>query len=363
MYKMRNAFYLSILAPLLIMMFSACEKDTFKVEGTLSNITGRTIRDVGVQICNEGTSDVLYSTISDNNGKFSIANVEQGYYDILLTADGYITKRVSIHLKDNYASDIILYGLSSISGKVINAMTGIGVDSVSIGFTTDSTINSVAESQVVIKTNLNGAYSLDSFPTGTFRLIIDTPAFFSRIIEGIQMVEGSNNIPDISLLSPPVAGSYKIILTWGFNPQDLDSHLTGPDGSGGREHISYWNPIAADTSCSLDLDDSWRYGPETVSIKGFKDGVYRYSVHNFSDQTNTGVTGIYNSPARVEIYGSEGLLHEFLAPAISDAVGNTWRVFEVSVNENDINIIPVNTYLFAEDDADMEVYKINRNKK
>jgi len=254
-------------------------------------------------------------------------------------------------------------GAASVSGNVIDAETGLGIDSVVVGFTTDTTITNIESAQLIVKTDLYGYYSVDSFPTGTYRVLIDTPGYFPKIVDGIQLISGANVLADLSLVTPPEQGTYQIILTWGFDPSDLDSHITGPDGSGGRIHVCYWNDSTEDGSVRLELDDSWRYGPETITLHNLKDGIYTYSVHNYSDQSANGGAGINMSPALVDLIGADGLITEYKAPPFTDQSGNTWRVFEIGVSGGSIEFSSINTYLFAEDDSDMEAFKINGVEK
>ena len=122
------------------------------------------------------------------------------------------------------------------------------------------------------------------------------------------------------------------MLTWGTSPSDLDSHVTGPGSQGGRFHVYYASSTAP--FANLDLDDTSGEGPETVTITATAaaaQGMYRYSVHNFSTQGSAGAAGIAGSPATVRVYGPTGLLKTYTAPAAGAAGGNTWRVFEITV--------------------------------
>jgi len=51
----------------------------------------------------------------------------------------------------------------------------------------------------------------------------------------------------------------RIVLSWGANPRDLDSHFVGED-----IHVFYGNKSAK--GVNLDCDDTNGYGPETITI-------------------------------------------------------------------------------------------------
>jgi hypothetical protein len=145
------------------------------------------------------------------------------------------------------------------------------------------------------------------------------------------------------------SGSAKITLTWGTNPDDLDSHLTGPpDPSGSatdRFHVYYSNKgsLAAAPFANLDVDDVTSFGPEVVTISKFFPGVYRYSVHHFS-----GSGTIFSSPARVELT-LNGSTQVFVPPDPgTTAIGDdtVWQVFEISVSSTgEATVTPLNNYI------------------
>jgi hypothetical protein len=154
------------------------------------------------------------------------------------------------------------------------------------------------------------------------------------------VANGSVDLP-ISL-SAPVAGA-RIVLNWGGNPRDLDSHLTGPDGGGGRFHVYFSNRNAGEalppvSDCSfeicLNLDDTDGNGPETITVRQVRAGLYRYSVHHFSG-TETICSTASQISVSVVVGAQQALTFQ---PPTSGCVGgasNVWVVFEfdgVSVN-------------------------------
>lgn len=147
------------------------------------------------------------------------------------------------------------------------------------------------------------------------------------------------------VLGSTTAGSAKIRLTWGTNPSDLDSHLTGPvSGSATRFHIYYSNQgtLTGSPFAELDVDDTTSFGPEVTTINRFVAGTYRYSVHHYSGSGN-----IFTSPARVELQ-LNGETRVFTPPSPGTTVLGTnsvWVVFELVVSSTGaVTINPVNTY-------------------
>jgi M6 family metalloprotease-like protein len=133
-------------------------------------------------------------------------------------------------------------------------------------------------------------------------------------------------------LQVPV-GQTRIGLSWGAEPADLDSHLTGPDGYGDRFHVYFWN--LSSESASLDHDDTTSYGPETTTVFSQQAGVYRFSVHDYTDRWETYSTALATSGATVTVYRNEGIVATFRVP---QSPGTLWTVFEMDGQ----TITPVN---------------------
>lgn len=142
------------------------------------------------------------------------------------------------------------------------------------------------------------------------------------------------------------SGQFRVILTWGQNPSDLDSHMTGPSTSTSRWHVYYAAKTAGDM-CGLDVDDTSSFGPETVTCPRtnttgttLRDGVYRYSVHHFSGSSNIGASG-----ASVRLEFANGRVYTYTPPASATYVSynDVWTVFELTVASGSISVAPVNT--------------------
>jgi hypothetical protein len=143
------------------------------------------------------------------------------------------------------------------------------------------------------------------------------------------------------------SGQFRTILTWGENPRDLDSHMTGPAADGSRWHV-YYSAKTAGGQCALDVDDTSSLGPETVTCPptdttgSLQPGVYRYSVHHFSGSENIG-----NSGANVRLEFGNGQTYNFTPPA-GTYVGSrdVWTVFELTLHaDGTSNVAPVNAVM------------------
>jgi uncharacterized protein YfaP (DUF2135 family) len=236
-----------------------------------------------------------------------------------------------------------LIGNAIVTGLVTDSQEGEPVADAVVRFTRGNAFRETT-------TNATGTFNIPDLATGTFTVRITSPNFFEAILENVVITAGTNTIPPVVVAQAPPAGSYRIVLTWGQTPSDLDSHLTGPDGANGRFHV-YFASSSPVPFANLDRDDTTSFGPETVTLEPRHNGIYRYSVHNYSQRNNLADApgGIFNSPARVQVYSSQGLVNTFTAPQPpAGTQANTWRVFEMTRNGTQISITPVNTYVNAD---------------
>jgi len=134
------------------------------------------------------------------------------------------------------------------------------------------------------------------------------------------------------------SGEFRVVLTWGENPYDLDSHLTGPSSStdsSSRFHVYYSSKVH--DVASLDVDDTSSYGPETITVSPpsgsttLRPGIYRYSVHHYAGSNSIGSSG-----ASVRLTLANGTVYTY-APSASLAFSgykDVWTVFELTVAAN-----------------------------
>lgn len=187
------------------------------------------------------------------------------------------------------------------------------------------------------QTDATGVASVTGLPRGQSLLTISANGF-GTITQAAQLSCDAPN--DLAVALSPGAGTagglapgeFRVVLTWGLDPTDLDSHLTGPDAaSASRFHVYYANREAG--ACGLDVDDTLSYGPETVTCPrtgstglGVVPGVYRYSVHHYFGTGNIGSSG-----AIVRLEQGDGSTQYFFPPTSGWTGNNLWSVFELTV--------------------------------
>lgn len=117
----------------------------------------------------------------------------------------------------------------------------------------------------------------------------------------------------------------RVVLNWGANPKDLDSHLVFP-----HNHV-FFNHQKGDAA-NLDVDCVEGFGPETITLQKKKAAVkYLYAVHNYSEGERTGTVSLSNtSRAKVFVYIGASLVRTFTPP--KGKAGNVWVVFGIGEN-------------------------------
>jgi len=137
------------------------------------------------------------------------------------------------------------------------------------------------------------------------------------------------------------SGGMSVVLSWGLNPSDLDSHLFKLDANNVEQYHIYFGDKTNDLD-SLDLDDVTSYGPETVRIQTVDpSSTYLYAVHHYAGTGS--ITG--SSSAQVKVSLDNASSRVFTPPTgESSNLGSYWKVFEI----RDGAIFPCNSNCIVE---------------
>lgn len=329
----------------------------FLVKQAANPIQGNLVGLVKGAILNQGLEGVavkvyLGNTLKANgatnsSGEFSIPVNAGSDYRVLFEKSGYHSinyYNVTIQGSQNTVLQTIMQiddsytGTGIVNGTVYNALNGNYVPEVDLKFRAgiNTQSGSVVKSAV---TDEYGDYSISTLSTGHYTVEASktdyVTTFFSVYCIGGQTLNGQDGV-----ITPILdASEIRVVLTWGSSPSDLDSHLTGPNPDGGRFHVYYaWDDFYYGDSlyAALDFDDTSSYGPETITIYNQTGGLYRYSVHDYSNRYSESSYAMSNSDATVRVYFGSNLVQTFYVP--SNTIGTLWTVFELYDNQ----IIPKN---------------------
>ncbi|QNU68623.1 cellulose binding domain-containing protein [Ruminiclostridium herbifermentans] len=309
-------------------------------------------------------SSFTKTQITNSEGAYFLDQLPIGSYKLNISKDGYYPVEEYLTIYDN---DPIVYNLAlelvstryvgygTAKGVVKDAETGLQVGP---GFSIKvrkGINNRTGEILQVIKTDINGAYSLIA-ESGNYTLeIIDDrsnlDANVPRYITGtinVKILGGkiiSNQDATITQQFKN-SGMVRIVLTWGSQPTDLDSHLIGPSKEGGLFHVYYYNKKYGEY-VELDVDDTNSYGPETTTIyiPIDSDTNYSFFVHDYSNISNSASNALSQSGATVKVYTGTSTPRVFNVPTTTS--GNLWKVF--SYNAKTQTITPINMIWFKSD--------------
>ncbi len=225
----------------------------------------------------------------------------------------------------------------SLTVSVTNALTGDVIEGATMQ----------AESQSA-NSDANGEATLTGLPVSSFPVSVTANGFVGVSITATLECGDQEHI-GVSLLPSDdpgtIAGDIRIILSWGTDPIDLDSHCSkyedgDPFPSTERNameqafHIYWNNRSETGVPVELDVDDVSSFGPETITITKvdgeFEPGIYRYSVHHYDGASNIPASG-----ASVKVYQGDTLMGTYNPPAAGDTNPGdnwAWRVFEIVVD-------------------------------
>lgn len=216
--------------------------------------------------------------------------------------------------------------------NVVDAVTGNPLPDVAIRFSSGRAGDEFDPGV----TDLTGTYSR-KFDYGDYDVLLSKPGYIP--VHQTFTMDLTDLPLTIRVAMSPVTRDYRIVLTWGKRPADLDAHLAGPDTEGERFHIWWDHKVPVGGRNFLDRDDTASYGPETITIYRPAKGEYRYAVHDYTHRGQSGTRALSYSGAHVYVYGGGELIRSF--EVVAGRIGNTWEVFKITTGNE---IIPLDTY-------------------
>jgi len=291
--------------------------------------SSNSISDVNLTL--KSNNIVLENSMSDNNGtykfmslskdiNYTIAFHKNDYQEVTynnIVVDVNRTKNLEVVklISDNNTLD------GEVRGEITHALTGGSLEDVNI--TVRKNIHT-KRGTIIDKTitDSNGKYSLN-LTHGIYTLELNKVGFITTYFT-VTSIGGETKDNQGASISPVLGnGEVRVVLRWGENPSDLDSHLVKKTNGNENYHIYYGDKIADEDNASLDTDDTSSYGPETITIKNVDyNSIYTYYIYNYS---GGGDNVLSNSSANVTLYTNSGE-QKFFVP---NGNGRYWKVFEI----------------------------------
>lgn len=213
---------------------------------------------------------------------------------------------------------------SSLSVSLKNALTGDSMTDLAVEVDGQT---ATTDSQGIVEFNFLRR------PTATVHIQREG---FVDVNQEVAIVCGEANSITIAVLpldEGALRGDIRFILTWGDEPPDLDSHMTGPEAGGGNFHVYYGNRNSADGRVGLDVDDTSSYGPETITVRktngAYTAGDYLYYIYNFTGSPSITSQRQYISAV---VYQGTEMIGVFQPPRAEDMnIGLTWNVVSMNI--------------------------------
>lgn len=203
------------------------------------------------------------------------------------------------------------YGNGIITGTVSDAETGNGLEGAIVRLSGDDQSTDI--------TNNQGEYSFESLDEGEYTVSVEKSNYITE--EKDIQFDGSSAVVNFVLSQSIGNDEYRVVLTWGETPEDMDIHLYTEN----NDHIYYNNQgdLYNYPFIYLDIDDLHSYGPETITIKELQSS--RIYVHNYS-----GYPDIKESDSEIRVYNGSSLIRQYEIP--SSGSGDWWYVFDIDSN-------------------------------
>lgn len=345
---------------MLLMAFAlfvgSCKKDEgttppsgdITVSGSVVTFANQAIANASVKFFagSTTTGSTVATATSNQSGQWQLTLPSSGRYTCVVSAAGYPTAIVTVIVPSgqqnvNLGATILAAGrlngvindaqdAQPIAGATVRFFAGTAGDTAGVRVDEATTDN---QGRWTLTLTL-GNYVCVVYATGRLTLVQDVPVTDTA---AVQMVS--------SVSQPVPTGQMRIVLNWNHQPYDLDAHLTGPDEAGGRFHVYFSDRIASnpagDTLAFLDIDVIPSYGPETITIKRFTAGEYRYKVHYYRWTVRPTPSAMSDSSdAVVRVFTSGGQVKQYSIPR--GRTGNVWYVFRIDGASRQIT--DVNTF-------------------
>ncbi|MDF1798503.1 MAG: carboxypeptidase regulatory-like domain-containing protein [Planctomycetota bacterium] len=310
-------------ASLTLWQATGCEEEhgLGSLAGTVTDLAGIPLGGVLVA-ANLPNGSPAGTTISAGDGGFELLELTEGPHLIDFISPGYETATAaSMVAADStvFLSQVLV--LEELQPGDTGTIAASLVDA-------QNPSSHVSQASIVVREGLNNPIgpfvtqvlaplgsTLFDLPAGYYTLTASAPGYQSATTSvSLPKDQTSSITMAMSGESTPGSGEAHVVLTWGLDPDDLDSHLLAADG-----HCYFGNQIIP--GASLDVDDVSSYGPETITIDSVDPGgAYTYYVHHFSGSGSLATSG-----AVVKLYFNGTSLTYPVPPQ----AGDYWHVFDL----------------------------------
>ncbi len=299
--------------------------DRGTLEGTVSELAGNKKANTEIKILHNGA--VVKTISTDANGCFDLL-LDEGEYIVEVSCDGYVKYTSSIEITEDETTtvEIILVkeGVGNVNGVVVSATSALSIDGVELNVRKGMNVKA-GDIVKTARTNNSGEYAFE-LEAGYYTIEMIRDGYTTGYIN-VLVSAGANVVANGSLSPIMTSDTYRVVLTWGRNPSDLDSHLVGQAEDGSSYHVYYSSKNGYDNSrnliANLDVDDTTSYGPETTTFSVDTAGTYKFYVHRYSSGS------LPDSGATVEVYNGYNLIAKYIINSDASDGCRYWDVFTI----------------------------------
>lgn len=295
------------------------------IEGIVTDVSGIALQDATVEIIR---NDSVVQTITTNEVGAFTATLDEDAYVVKITMDGYVQYVSNVEVVESEVTTIqaalVQEGNGTVTGTVVSATSAMTIENVKLNVRTGLNVK-MGNILTSSATNSNGGFTFE-LGAGYYTIEMICDGYTTGYIN-VLVSAGNNTIANGSLSPIMTSSTYRVVLTWGALPDDLDSHLVGELEDGSSFHIYYLDKNAYNNDgeqiANLDVDDTTSYGPETTTFQVETDGNYSFYVHRYS------YGSLPDSQATVEVYNGQSLIAKYSIDTSASDNCLYWDVFKI----------------------------------
>ena len=148
----------------------------------------------GSAIAGAAVTDGTRTTTTDAAGKYTIANVPPGTYQVTASKSGYYSSSVTVDVVSG-GSAVANFSLSEIPGTIAGAVTSAKDGSAIVGAT-------VTDGTRTATTDATGTYNIADVPAGTYQVTVSKSGYYSSSMT-VTVVSGGSAVANFSLNEIP----------------------------------------------------------------------------------------------------------------------------------------------------------------
>eukprot|EP00297_Palpitomonas_bilix_P002960 CAMPEP_0113880596 /NCGR_PEP_ID=MMETSP0780_2-20120614/7878_1 /TAXON_ID=652834 /ORGANISM="Palpitomonas bilix" /LENGTH=613 /DNA_ID=CAMNT_0000867299 /DNA_START=52 /DNA_END=1893 /DNA_ORIENTATION=+ /assembly_acc=CAM_ASM_000599 len=259
-----------------------------------------------------------YTLTTDANGQIVQSNALPGTYSASISKSGFntIIESISVVATKSVTETYTILPDVDLCILVVSVMTGNPVSGVSVAG------NTVSNALTTQTTGSDGTVRFSSLATGTIvTLSLSKSGYISYSAPVVSGIPTCIIVP----ISPTIETTQaRVVLTWGQQPYDLDSHSILSNGD-----TCYWasRSVSGTPGCSLDRDDTNSYGPETTTwtVDSTKSETFTFYVYNYSGSP----TAMTDALVRVYLGNGQYKEYKYADATQTDSSGRFWNVFKM----------------------------------